>query len=256
MQLHHKKYGAGSPLIILHGLFGSLDNWHTLANRFAEDNEVYAIDQRNHGKSPHAEQHDYPSMAEDLNNFMDENNLNQANIIGHSMGGKTAMFFALYYPEKVKNLVVVDMGPGKYEAGHDEILDALQNFPIEKISSRKEADKILSDMVDNFGIRQFLLKNLDRDGQSGYRWKMNLSVLIRDYENILEEVPQGKVFDNPALFLKGEKSNYIRFSDENEIKKQFPKAALQEIKGAGHWIHAEAPDEFYKSVNEFLISNK
>ena len=177
MELNYKKLGEGQPLIILHGLFGSLDNWLTLAKYWAENYEVWLIDQRNHGKSPHADEHSYELMAQDLKKFMEENHIENPIILGHSMGGKTAMEFAITFPAQVKALIVVDIAPVSYQVHHWDIIEALESIDLSKVESRKDADKILQKKISSFGVRQFLLKNLDRIGQSTYQWKFNLSVL-------------------------------------------------------------------------------
>lgn len=252
MQLHFKEYGEGEPLIILHGLFGSLDNWHSLAKEFARDFRVFAVDQRNHGKSPNFDQHDYPSMVEDLRSFIEDQDLDSVSLIGHSMGGKTAMYFAIYYPEKVNKLIVADMGPEEYHSRHQEIIQAMEALPVEGITSRKEADDFLAQYIDDFGIRQFLLKNLEKKRDGSYQWKVNLPVLVRDYSKILAAIPNGSPFHNPTLFLKGGKSGYLRDKDMPTISTMFPSSEIREIEDAGHWIHAEAPEAFYREVVEFL----
>lgn len=253
MQLNFKRFGEGPSLIILHGLFGSLDNWQTLARKYAEDFSVYIVDQRNHGKSPHSdEMFDYNVMADDLADFMDTHRILSASFIGHSMGGKTVMQFAVERPDRVDKLVVADMSPRPNEGGHEEILETLQAFPFDRIDARKEAEEWLEPRIKEYGVRQFLLKNLDRD-KEGFRWKFNLEVIVRDYAHILAGVQSPWPVSVPALFIRGGKSDYIRNEDEVEISEMFPEAEFATIEGAGHWLHAEKPMEFLEATREFLL---
>ncbi|MEL7124233.1 MAG: alpha/beta fold hydrolase [Bacteroidota bacterium] len=252
MQLNYKQLGEGQPLIILHGLFGMLDNWQTLGKRFSEDFQVFLLDQRNHGKSDHNAVIDYPSMADDLYDFMYDHDLDQAHILGHSMGGKTAMQFAHTYPEKVNKLVVVDIAPKAYRGGHQLIFEALFNVPIETIESRKEVDVILNQKIDEVGIRLFLMKNLMRNKDGGYKWKMNLDSIHHHYEDILSAIRPESPFSNPTLFIKGENSNYIKEKDNELILAQFPNSNIETVAKTGHWVHAEAPDTLFSLVKGFL----
>ncbi len=254
MQLHYKKYGEGSPLIILHGLLGASGNWHTLATHsFGERFATYTVDQRNHGRSPHSEVVGYAAMAEDVCAFMDREDLSSACLLGHSMGGKTAMQVALAYPERVDKLVVVDIAPRAYKASHREILDALQALPLGQYGSRQEIDQALARRISSSPIRQFLLKNLVYDKEAGvYSWQMNLEALDRGYEEINAAVGNGKAFDKPVLFVRGGQSDYITEEDEAGIKKLFPKAEIATVPGAGHWVHAEVPQAFAEVVLAFL----
>lgn len=252
MLLNHKEFGEGPPLIILHGLFGSLDNWVTLGKRFAENFKVYLVDQRNHGQSFHADQFSYETMSEDLCRFMGEHNIQKANIIGHSMGGKTAMEFTRKYPEKVEKLIVADIGPKFYPVHHSQILKAFYSVPITEISSRKEADEILSGLIGDFGIRQFLLKNLSREGD-GFKWKMNLDVIASNIEEVGKALNQNALVKNKTLFLRGGNSDYVLNDDLNLIHSVFPNSSIDTIDGAGHWLHAEKPIEFYQKAIEFLL---
>ena len=253
MELNYKTFGQGPPLIILHGLFGTLDNWQTLAKRFAEHFSVYIVDQRNHGKSPHDSEMNYPLMAEDLRNFMESKWMFKAHVMGHSMGGKAAMQFALQFPDFVDHLIVVDMHPAANEGGHEVIFDAMLSLELDQLKNRKEADQLLAEKIPNFGIRQFLLKNLSRDKErGGYGWKMNLKVLYDHYPEILAAVGNEDSFDEPVLFIKGGESDYVREDHWGEVLELFPNAVLQTISGAGHWVHADAPKELEDIVLEFL----
>ncbi|MEL7221689.1 MAG: alpha/beta fold hydrolase [Bacteroidota bacterium] len=252
MELNYKSFGQGPPLIILHGLFGTLDNWQTLGKRWAENFTVFLVDQRNHGRSPHLPEHNYPLMAEDLKAFMEANWIYEAHIMGHSMGGKTAMQFALHYPDMVDKLIVVDIAPKQYVGGHEAIVEALNALPLTKIESRSQADAFLAERIADFGVRQFLLKNLTRNKEGGYRWKMNLSVLTKDYQAILQNIGGDDVFDGPSLFVRGGNSNYIETNDLPLLQSSFPEAQLLTIENAGHWVHAEQPAALFESVDAFL----
>ena len=251
MELNYKVFGEGEPLIILHGLFGSLDNWQTLAKRWAESYTVYLIDQRNHGRSPHMDTHDYPSMADDLHTFMEQNWIHRAHILGHSMGGKTAMHFALDYPDMVEKLIVVDMTPKAYEHGHAQIFQALNRVNPQAIQDRKEAERQLAESISEQGVRQFLLKNLTREKTGGFRWKMNLPVISRDYENILVSIKHDDPFPHPALFIYGEHSGYLKEEDKPLILDQFPSAEFVGLP-TGHWVHAESPNALFQQVSNFI----
>ncbi|MEM9837490.1 MAG: alpha/beta fold hydrolase [Bacteroidota bacterium] len=253
MQLNFKTLGQGPPLVILHGLFGTLDNWQTLAKRWANDFTVYLVDQRNHGKSPHVATHNYPAMAEDLAAFLEQEWIHECYLLGHSMGGKTAMKFAMDYPDQVEKLVVVDMTPKKYPAGHNKIFAAMFSLDLANLSSRSEATEQLSAQLDDPGVVQFLLKNLSRIPGGGFRWKMNLDVLYRDYEEILKPI-DGEPFMGDSLFINGGKSDYVQASDLPLIQAYFSAAALVTVAEAGHWVHAEKPDQLYSIVSDFLRS--
>lgn len=252
MELNYKEFGQGDPVIILHGLFGTLDNWQTVAKQLAKDYWVFIVDQRNHGRSPHTVDFSYPLMAEDLKAFMDQHWLPRAHIIGHSMGGKTAMQFAFEYPDMVDKLVLVDMAPGANEPGHDLIFEALLSLKLDELEGRSEADAILGQKIETYGVRQFLLKNLTRNKTGGYRWKMNLPVIHKFYPKILEAVEPESPYENPALFIKGALSDYILSKEEAVIRQCFTDVRIEAIEGAGHWVHADAPDKLLGLVKSFF----
>jgi len=253
MKLNFKTYGEGQPLIILHGLLGSLDNWATLAKKFAEDYTVFVIDQRNHGKSPHSKEFNYQVLSDDLLEFMDEHYISSAHILGHSMGGKTAMNFAVENPEKVDKLIIADIAPVRYTGGHKFIFDALFSVDLATVKSRKEVENQLEKYIKEFGIRQFLMKGLTRNAERQFIWKFNIKDIWDSYENIIDTFDSSDaVFNEETLFIKGENSNYIIKDYFSVIEPIFPKYTLKTIKNTGHWLHAEQPLAFYKIVTDFL----
>jgi len=252
--LHFRKAGHGSKsLCILHGLFGSADNWQSLGKDFAEAYTVYFIDLRNHGRSEHQLVHTYEAMAEDLEQLLNQEGIEKAIVLGHSMGGKTAMRFAQMFESRVEKLVVADMGIKEYLPHHQAILEALNSFNPEKIESRSEAETQLRKYISEEGVVQFLLKNLYRLKPQGYAWRFNLPILESSMPDILEEIPAIEV-SVPTLFIRGEKSNYILDEDFPSILKLFPQAVFDTVSNAGHWLHAENPDEFFAKVSNFLES--
>lgn len=253
MLLHSKIIGTGTPFLILHGFLGMGDNWKTLGDQFSKDGyEVHLIDQRNHGRSFHSEDFGYDFMVADLKEYCDHYNLTDIVLLGHSMGGKTAMLFAVSYPELVSKLLVADIGPQCYPPHHQDILKALSSLDFNKIKSRSEADALLSEYIKDTGTRQFLLKSLYWKQQGELGLRMNLPVLSETIQEVGRPLPEGTVFLKDTLFLRGERSSYIEPMDELLIKKHFPKAKLVTIAEAGHWLHAEKPADFYRYVVDFL----
>lgn len=254
MKLNFDQYGddpAKKPLIILHGLYGSASNFRGLAKIYAADFTVYCLDLRNHGSSPHSDKMSYPLMAADVIEFMDDQNIKKAHILGHSMGGKTAMQIALHYPDRVDKLVVGDIAPVLYPHHHERIFEGLQSIPLDKISSRGEADKILAQYVDEAGVRLFLLTNLVRNEEGKFQWRINLPVLIREYEHI-SAAPDGIAFEGETLFIRGDRSDYISDDYVPEILALFPNAKIETIDDCGHWLHSEKPKEFSELLLDFL----
>ena len=249
--LNFKVIGSGNPVIILHGFLGSLDNWQTFAKQLAKKYMVITVDLRNHGKSPHQDLFSYDIMAEDLKDFMESEWIYSAHIIGHSMGGKTAMYFANNYPELVDKLIVVDISPKSYPGGHYTILKALNAIPIGRLESRQEAEDILADYIDDSSVRGFLMKNLKRNG-NGYEWKINLPTLTSKYEEILEAIDIQE-FEKPTLFVRGEKSDYILDTDFSSIQEGFPNSSFVTIPNAGHWVHADKPKVLLAAVENFIV---
>lgn len=258
MKLYFRSYGSGDPLIVLHGLLGSGGNWHTLSSRwFGQHFTVYAVDQRNHGRSPHSPEFSYELMVADLLEFMDEHGLASAHVLGHSMGGKTAMHFALSHPDRVDRLVVADMAPRAYPPDQDVIFDALRSIDLSTYGSRQEIDRTLGQKIRDTGTRQFLMKNLAHDAGSGvYTWQMNLEGIYNGYDRLNEPVTSDMTFDKPTLFVRGERSNYVRDEDIPAIRWLFPEAEVVTIPDAGHWVHAEAPEAFAGAVLTFLTAGK
>ena len=254
MELHFRTFGQGDPIIILHGMFGALGNWQTLGKQLAADYMVFLVDLRNHGRAPHTDVKDYPAMADDLNRFMEAQWIHRAHIIGHSMGGKTAMQFALAHPDMVDHLIVVDIAPRRYEAGHQEIFEALFSVDLERVGNRQDADELLSEKIKDAGIRRFLLKNLDRESDGTYYWKMNLPVIYDHYSDLLAEVKGGSPFEGPALFIGGARSDYIRAGDRDDILRLFPRATVEFVNDAGHWVHAEQPGAMLQLIRRFLAA--
>lgn len=252
IHLNYKLKGSGQPIIILHGLFGMLDNWNSIGNKLADNYTVYLVDQRDHGKSDKSTEFDYDLLAHDLKNFCVEQGLSKVNLIGHSMGGKTAMTFANEYPEMIDKVMIVDITPKTYAGGHELIFEAILGVPIAKITKRSEVDELLSTKIKNLGVRQFLMKNLNRKKEGGFEWKANFQLLHDSYENIKGMPSLRKDSDLDILFIKGEMSDYITADDESRIKEYFPKAQIETIPNAGHWVHAEKPKELLDRIYSFF----
>lgn len=255
MLLHSKILGKGEALLILHGYFGMGDNWKSLANKFAEFYQVHLIDQRNHGRSFHSYDFNYELLVEDLKEYIKLYQLHQVNLIGHSMGGKTAMLFAVTYPELVKKLVVVDIAPKYYPPHHQFILDALNAVDFSKIASRREVEQVLKNYIDDERIRQFLLKNVYWKEKGKLAYRFNLESLTENNQEVGEALPPLTVFEGPTLFLKGENSGYISNTDLQLIEAHFPNSKMVIIKNSGHWLHAENQTQFYEEVLKFLLKN-
>ena len=238
--------------MILHGLFGSLENWLLISRKLAEHFQVWALDQRNHGHSPNDSWMSYPSMAEDVVEFMDEYGLALPHILGHSMGGKTAMELALAHEERVETLIVADIAPRGYPPQHQKIFDALLALNLGSFQTRKQIETALEPTILELAMRQFLLKNAQRDSAGSFRWLMNLKAIHENYDRLNEALPEGRRFSKPALFVRGELSDYIRDRDLALIHRLFPQAEVRTIARAEHWLHAEMPEAFLRNVQEFL----
>lgn len=254
MQLHYKKSGQGPPVIILHGLLGMSDNWQSVGRILSSAFEVYLFDARNHGHSSHSDEFSYDLMAEDLRELTEtEDSLrrNPAVLIGHSMGGKTAMKFAQKYPEKVEKLIIVDIAPKPYAFSHQEIFNALSAIDFTLVKSRKQAEEIFSVYISESSTRQFLLKNLYWKNPGELGWRFNLEAIKQNAAQ-MGEATQDAIFYKPVLFIRGEQSGYITEEDIPSIKKYFPSAEIKTVAGAGHWVHADQPEQFVQVVKEFL----
>lgn len=250
-RLFFRELGQGRPMIILHGVFGSSDNWLTQAKLFSPHFRVFTIDQRNHGQSPHNEEFSYPVMVNDLLQFIDEHQLKDPIVIGHSMGGKVAMNFAVAHPEKLEKLIVVDIAPKPYNLEHYVIIEGLKAIPVQTITSRNEADAALAAYVPEPDVRQFLLKNLQRRPEGGFTWKINLPVIDKNLNKIGFDLEFAGKFEKPTLFIRGGKSKYVKDEDMTRIKEVFPQAELKTL-DTGHWVQAEKPQEFVDTVMKWL----
>lgn len=254
MKLAYREYGFGQPLIILHGLFGQSDNWNSLAKRFAEKGfRVFTLDQRNHGLSPHSEIFTYQAMAEDLHEFIETQQLQYPIILGHSMGGKTAMFFGLLFPGIAKQLIIVDIAPKAYAPQHDMVLKALNAVDFKELTTRKEVEAILNNYISEDGTKQFLLKNIywKENEPKQMAWRFNLKVITKEYGQISVEVPH-LVSHLPVLFIRGDQSDYINDQDQLNIGQRFPNYQLVTILNSGHWVHVTQPEAFFNAVLHFI----
>lgn len=254
MKLNHHVVGHGPPLLILHGLLGSLDNWMPHAQLLSSQFQVFLLDLRNHGRSPHADEFNYDVMAADLAEFVRDQNLVAVSLLGHSMGGKVAMRFAQQHPELVQKLIVADMSPREYPPRYADILDAMHALDLPRFQQRSEVETALLSTVPDKNIRQFLLKNLGRDETGKLRWKPNVAALRANYHHIRSAIPPEVQFIGPTLFVRGGKSDYIREQDVTLVRQIFPQAKLETIATAGHWVHADAPGDFIQIIRDFLLA--
>lgn len=265
VDLFFREFGqSGEPLVIVHGLYGSSDNWVTMARLLAKEYHVFVVDQRNHGHSPHTHTHTYEEMVADLHHFCQEHNIKRANLLGHSMGGKTAMLFALQYPQMVKRLIVADISPraysnttnyGEITNNHQLIVAALQELDLPNIHSRMELEQKLGQKIQTPSLRHFLLKNIGRHHDGQFFWRLNLPVVSQCMAGIMDgfsTLPENISTDTPTIFIKGEMSPYIRDEDLLSIRKRFKGAQLMTIPKAGHWLHVEQPELFHKTIHYFL----
>ena len=266
MDLFFRKIGEGASVIILHGLYGASDNWLSVGNALSTYFEVFLIDQRNHGQSPHSDKHEYPEMANDLLQFMNSQSIEKAIIIGHSMGGKTAMLFSLLHPERVSRLIIVDIAPKSYalinesrSINHHKIIHAMLSLNLNEITSREEAEKELLINLNDERLVKFLSKNLHRTKENKFAWRLNLNAIQTNFNHILANIieiasiKKEPITGFPVLFIKGGNSDYITDTDKVEILSIFPYADFITIPNAGHWLHAEKQDIFLKKVNDFIF---
>lgn len=253
MKLHHKIYGDGPVLIILHGLFGFSDNWRTIAKNLENDFRVILVDLRNHGRSPHDEVMNWEVMMEDVHELILDLDFEIVSVLGHSMGGKVAMQLAVTYPEIIDKLIVVDIAPRHYPPHHAAVIEAIQALDPSLISTRSEAEKILRTFLgDDESTIQFLMKNISRLPEGGFEWKANMPVIIQSYENLMEDIRAMHPFLGPVLFIRGASSGYIKTSDEPAIRQYFPEAEIRSIPAAGHWVHADQPEAITDAISGFL----
>jgi pimeloyl-ACP methyl ester carboxylesterase len=266
MVLFFRKLGSGEPVIILHGLYGSADNWYSIGRQLANSYLVYLVDQRNHGNSPHHPEHNYDLLSRDLDEFMQLHQISKAVIMGHSMGGKTALAFGMKYPEKVKKMIIIDISPMAYsmESGADEanshrkIIHSLLQLDVDHLINRGDADRQLRESIPSPAIRQFLLKNLKRTRDGKFKMALNVKVLAENMPAIFDGIIHENISDPrtipqfPLLFIKGERSGYIGPGDEEAIRHYFPWSGLKVISGSGHWVHAEQPEALLKVVDHFI----
>lgn len=254
MTLAYREFGSGQPLIILHGLFGQSDNWNTLAKKFGEQGfHVFTPDQRNHGLSPHSSEWSYEAMAGDLKEFIEAHKLERPILLGHSMGGKTVMFFEMLYPGIADKIIVADMAPRAYPSHHDDVLEALNSVDFSEMNTRKDVEAKLSERLSDFGTKQFLLKNVywKESADKQMDWRFDLKTITEKYDNVGVEVPHGTSLV-ATLFINGEKSDYVTEKDLPSIAQRFPNYRLVTLAGAGHWVHAEKPEAFYEAVMAFI----
>jgi pimeloyl-ACP methyl ester carboxylesterase len=259
MKLFFREYGKGQPLIILHGIFGISDNWVSFARQIEDQFRVLIPDQRNHGQSPHDPTFNYFALCADLYDFIEEHDLEDPIILGHSMGGKVAMRFALEHPDMVKALIVADISMRTYQRRyrHLDMIDAMMNVNFEDAETREDVENQLIDKITEKRIRQFAMKNLYRRERSGqFAWRLNLEAINLNMDEVFEGIEMSETFDKPALFIKGGDSDYVKYEDYDQIYRNFLKAEIETIEGAGHWLHAEKPDEFLAIFNNFITANE
>ncbi len=257
MLLNYRQYSSeGTPLVILHGLFGNLGNWGWHSKQFAEKFAVYGVDLRNHGASFQDDDLSYQLMADDLKQLLIHLDIKSCFLVGHSMGGKVAMQLAQTDPQLIEKLVIVDIAPVAYPStadGHLRVMDGMEAMDFSTITTRKDADRQLAEFVDDEATRSFVLTNLVREGDS-YKWRINLSAIRKNYDRLREKPVGDRVFEKPVLFVKGENSDYIKSSQEEEILRLFPEARVKIVMEAGHWVHAEKPQLVQKIIQDFLLS--
>lgn len=254
MKLHYQTMGSPSekPLVILHGLFGSSDNWRGLSKQLSDATHVITVDLRNHGVSPHSNEQNYPLMADDLAELLDDLGVNKINLIGHSVGGKVAMAFSQYYAERLDKLLVVDVAPSAYVGEHGSIFKTLLALDLSSATRRSELDLQLAESISNKVIRYFLLMNVVTDGNNGLKWRINLAGLADNYPFLLEAVCENIEVLTPTLFIRGGRSDYIQASDEALIRRTFPQSQIMTIEPAGHWVHSDEADAFLDITRTFL----
>ena len=254
MQLNYKQIGQGPDVVLIHGLFGSLENLNVIAKPLSEHFCVTNVDLRNHGLSPHSDEMDYLAMANDIVELMAKLKIQKAHLVGHSMGGKVAMQVALTHSELIDKLVVLDIAPVSYPARHTQILEALNSVKNADISDRKQADLIMQPYIQELGVRQFLLKSLYKNDAGKFVWRFNLSVLDNKYSTITDNINANNSCLCETLFIKGNDSDYILAEHREAINALFKNVSAKIIHGAGHWLHAQKPLAVNKAINDFLMA--
>jgi esterase len=254
MQLYYRQYSrAGHPVVILHGVYGNQANWLPHARLLAERFAVYGVDARNHGQSPWAQSQRLEDMMNDVAQTLEALALQQVYLIGHSMGGKTAMLLALRRPDLVGKLVGVDIAPVDYHKSDDGIVQHLLDLPLAELQSRTQADEWLAQWVPEKGVRDFLLTNVVRDAEGWLAWRINLPVIQRDFGEVAGWPQHSEKFEGPTLFIRGRNSNYLLPKYEAETLAQFPHARIATVPNAGHWVHSEQPEQVQRLLQEFLL---
>lgn len=253
--VNYKVYGEQNKdaIYILHGVFGMLDNWHYTAKYLSEKYRVITFDARNHGKSFHDSDCSYNAMARDLKSLMDFHGDDSAIVIGHSMGGKTSLIFSELYPNSLKQLIVIDIAPKAYPAGHLEFIKAFQNIDFLQITNRREADEAFAPYAPIAPIRQFLLKNIESKSEGGYQLKINIDALAKQYPAIIGGINLTGKFQGNINFIKGEKSGYIKTEDELILSKLYNNVDFYSVPKAGHWVHADNPEYFLNLLSKILL---
>ena len=254
MKLASTILGKGKPLIVLHGLFGMSDNWYTLGKKFSSFFEVHLVDQSNHGRSPHMDEFNYDVLSAQIAQYISDYQLEDVILLGHSMGGKTAMQLAVNQAENISKLIVADISPRFYPIHHHEIISGLKKLKLEGLKTRGQADRELSNYISEIGVRQFLLKNLYWKDKNQFAFRFNLEAIANNIENVGQALGENDVYEKKTLFIAGENSSYIREEDEELILRHFPKSEIETISNAGHWLHAEQPDIFFDLVMRFTLS--
>lgn len=255
--LHSKIYGeerTETPLLVFHGLFGMLDNWGSFGKEFGELMPTHLLDLRNHGRSFHSESMTHDDLANDILNYLDAHHIQKANLLGHSLGGKAVMQFAINFPERVEKLIVVDIAPKAYPPHHQGIIKALQSVDFSTVASRQDVEKVLENYIPEKFVIQFLMKNLYWTEDKKLAWRFNLPTLADQYTQFVSNAIRFGVFSGPTLFIAGEKSNYILPQDDFLIRQQFPDSKIITIKNAAHWVQANNPVDFNAAVKDFLLS--
>ena len=257
MKLFYRKYGnsGNQPMIILHGLFGISDNWSTYARRIAlEGFEVFAVDQRNHGQSPQSDKFNYLALTDDISDFIDEHELDEVILLGHSLGGKVAMRFALENPHLIRKLIVVDISLKSYgpRDNHRQIIEAMKSVDLTSKSNRREVDDEMASLIPDIRIRQFIMKNLHRKKNNEFEWRIYLKGLENNIDQMFDAIQTTEKYEKPTLFIRGGASDYILLDDFPQIRFNFPNADIVTIEGASHWVHVEAMEKFYQLTMGFM----